>query len=346
MSRLNSVESLPNLVVASQSSASGRSGVVEGTAPTAVGQTGSASLTPAATQAAPISGASPGLDTLATRLLGLRLSPNPQTGEVSAAALREAVQRNGPFLEAMLAAGRPEAAGSAKAQFSGLTALLGQLLGGRERGNLQPLPAGTPQGATPQTTTQPSAPPMPQPGTAPKPQAPVPTADFSGNPIELLQRLAQDAEGALHRARLLQIASLPEGEFRGGGAEKPTEWQLDIPLRHGDRDATLGLTISRDAPRRDADADQDSTWRVRLAIELEHAGPIHALIHLVGGRVQVGLWAEKDHTAQRLKRDAPALRDLLQSSALEVEEISIDQGVPPPPGKAQSASGMLIDQTS
>jgi hypothetical protein len=288
-------------------------------------------------------------------MLGLRLSPDPATSEVSASALKDAVQRNGPFLEAMLAAGRPEAAGTAKAQFSGLMALIGQLLGGRERGGTLPSPAGTPQAGgqgigqnAPQgTTPQPSSPPLPQPGGGPKPQASVPPmTNLPSDPAALLQMLAQDAEGALHRSRLLQLASLPDAELRGGGMEKPAEWHMDIPLRHGDRDTTLGMTISRDAPDRARDEDGNPVWRVRLAVELEDAGPIHALIHLVGSRLQVGLWAEKDQTARRLKQDSATLRDLLQSSALEVEEISIDQGVPPTPGKPPAASGLLIDQTS
>ena len=342
VSRLGSIDSLSALIGAS------RTTPTEAALPTVPASASPAQGATANAPAATPSGTLPGLDTLATRLLGLRLSSNPQTGEISATALREAVQRNGPFLEAMLAAGRPEASGAAKAQFSGLISLLGQLLGGRGRGGAQPAhaPAPPPSGTPPQNTAQPSAPPIPQQGGALKPQAPVPLPDLSGNPAELLQRLAQDAEGALHRARLLQIASLPDGEYRGGGAEKPTEWHIDIPLRHGDRDTTLGLMISRHGTGRDAEAGDDATWRVRLAVELDDAGPIHALIHLAGGRVQVGLWAEKDRTARRLKRDQDALRDLLQSNALDVQEISIDQGQPPPPGQVPPASGILIDQTS
>jgi hypothetical protein len=311
------------------------------------------------------------LDVLANRVLDLQLSADPATGQISGAALKEAVQRNGPFMEAMLAAGRPEAAGTAKAQFGGLMALLGQILGGRTRsgstlsggGGLpggSALPSGSPtqapgQPGLPQSPQQPSPPQLPQSGAAPKPQPPVsPMVDLTGNPVDLLQTLARDAEGALHRARLLQLASLPDGDARAFGSEKQTEWQMDVPLRHGGGESTLGLTIQRDAPSK-TDAEQDTAgWRVRFAVELEDAGSIHALIHYAGhksdgtqaGRLQVGLWAENDLTAERLRRDVAALRDMLQSSEIEVEDIAVEHGTPPAMASPPAASGLLIDQTS
>ena len=87
------------------------------------------------------------------------------------------------------------------------------------------------------------------------------------------------------------------------------------------------------AARQDETAGEASRriWRARFSLDIEPAGPIHALVSFSGGTTAVRMWAERPLTAARLRADTPALSQALREAALEPGDIVVGEGAPPSP---------------
>jgi hypothetical protein len=130
-------------------------------------------------------------------------------------------------------------------------------------------------------------------------------------PATVVRTLLQDVNGALARQVLYQLASLP-------GAAGPTapaqpdpaqpHWMFELPFATAQGATPTPFEISRDSGRAAAGGDDaEPTWRARFSLDLGAAGPVHARVALVGGRVRVGLWAEQPTTAEALDAERGAL---------------------------------------
>jgi hypothetical protein len=73
-------------------------------------------------------------------------------------------------------------------------------------------------------------------------------------------------------------------------------WNFEIPFRdaagHGDG-AVRDFPRWRQRGRRGA----KRVWRARFSLDVEPAGPVHALISLQGEKTSVRIWAERSATA-------------------------------------------------
>ena len=63
--------------------------------------------------------------------------------------------------------------------------------------------------------------------------------------------------------------------------------------------------ISRDGGGSEVEAAK-RIWRARFSLDVEPAGPVHALISLSGERTSVRMWAERPATAEQLRAGVPA----------------------------------------
>ena len=91
--------------------------------------------------------------------------------------------------------------------------------------------------------------------------------------------------------------------------------------------------ISRDGGGGEVEAAK-RVWRARFSLDVEPAGPVHALISLVGDKTSVRMWAERPATAAQLRAGAAQLSQALARAELQPGDIVIRDGTPP-----QSSAG-------
>jgi hypothetical protein len=261
---------------------------------------------------------------------------------LDAPALRQAILRSGTFQEAALLrladaalADLPEPAtvaeaahlrGDAKTVMLSLRGALRAMLGERQAamGGAEPSPA---------------PPPLPRLGAAP-PGQPAATASVSSDttPFEAARSLLSGTEGALDRLRLLQAASLPDtarGSEAAGRGDRLVEIALALP--HG-QVPVVSLAIGRDGRGGAAPREETPTWRMRLSLDLEPVGAMHAHVSLRGETAGITVWAEKPETAELLRSSLYDLREALIGAELGIETLEVRLGAPPQAPSARAGS--------
>jgi hypothetical protein len=175
-----------------------------------------------------------------------------------------------------------------------------------------------------------SAPPPPFRGALPSAQPVVPPSLAPNtSPGAAVHRLLDDTDAAIARQTLLQIASLPDRADIAGTRTDPAapRWNFEIPFATPAGTAIAQFEISRDGTGSEADAAK-RVWRARFSLDVEPAGPVHALISFSGDTTSVRMWAERPATAMQLRADASQLSQALSRAELRPGDIVIRDGAP------------------
>jgi hypothetical protein len=189
-----------------------------------------------------------------------------------------------------------------------------------------------------------SLPPPPLNGALPAAQPVVPaTLSPHAPPQATLQRLLENTDGAIARQTLLQIASLPGQTDAATGRIDPAtpRWNFEIPFATPLGTAIAQFEISRDGGG-DAVEPAKRVWQARFSLDVEPAGPVHALISLSGERTSVRMWAERPATASQLRAHLSQLSQALSRADLQVGDIVVRDGAPVPP--ASRPAGHFLDR--
>jgi hypothetical protein len=188
-------------------------------------------------------------------------------------------------------------------------------------------------------------PPPPIAGALPTAQAVMPATLVAHAPVEAtLHHLLTETDGALARQTLLQVASLPD---RGDGAAARTElsqprWNFEIPFATPHGTAIAQFEISRDADNAAVEPSAKRVWRARFSLDVEPAGPVHALVSLAGDKTSVRIWAERPSTAAQLRADTAQLSQALARAELQPGDIVVRDGAPTQP--AAAPAGHFLDR--
>ena len=102
--------------------------------------------------------------------------------------------------------------------------------------------------------------------------------------------------------------------------------------------------ISRDGQA--AISDGRAIWRARFSVDVEPMGPVHAQVSLLGNRATVMLWAERPHSAARLREGSARLAEALRQAELEPGDIHCRTGAPTVPRESVPAAGQFLDRAS
>ena len=158
-----------------------------------------------------------------------------------------------------------------------------------------------------------------------------------------LQRLLGNTDGAIARQTLLQIASLPGQTDAATGRIDPAtpRWNFEIPFATPSGAAIAQFEISRDGGG-DTVEPAKRVWRARFSLDVEPAGPVHALISLNGERTSVRMWAERPTTASQLRAGVSQLSQALSRADLQVGDIVVGDGAPAP--RASAPAGHFLDR--
>jgi hypothetical protein len=213
--------------------------------------------------------------------------------------------------------------------------------------SLLPVIAGarTPASSDPELVRT-NLPPPPFNGALPSAQPVAPATLSAHAPLETaLQHLLSDTDGAMARQTLLQIASLPgqaDASATRVDASMP-RWNFEIPFATPQGTAMAQFEISRDGGGRDAEGAK-RVWRARFSLDVEPAGPVHALVSLNGDRTSVRMWAERPATASQLRAGVSQLTQALSRAELTPGEIVVRDGAPSQATPA--APGHFLDRAS
>ncbi len=162
---------------------------------------------------------------------------------------------------------------------------------------------------------------------------------------ETVHRLLDDTDAAIARQTLLQVASLPDRVDARGQRIDPTvpQWNFEIPFATPQGTAMAQFEISRDGEGTEADSAKKA-WRARFSLNVEPAGPVHALVTLVGEKTFVRMWAERPATAQQLRAGTAELSQALTRAELKPGDITVRDGTPPQPAPARA--GHFLDRAT
>jgi len=214
----------------------------------------------------------------------------------------------------------------------------------REIGNASLATATLKDGRNDDVTVHTNTPPPPFRGGLPSAQ-PVASPSIAPNaPLATTaHHLLSDTDAAIARQTLLQVASLPDRVDATAGRLDPTtpRWNFEIPFATPQGTAMAQFEISRDGGGSEVEAAK-RVWRARFSLDIEPAGPVHALVSLSGERTSVRMWAERPATAAQLRAGAAQLSQALSKAELQPGDIVIRDGTPPQP--APAPAGHFLDR--
>ncbi len=124
-------------------------------------------------------------------------------------------------------------------------------------------------------------------------------------------QLLADTDAAIARQTLLQVASLPDRVDNAAARIDPAapRWNFEIPFVTPQGTAMAQFEIARDGGNEVEAAKR--VWRARFSLDVEPAGPVHALVSLTGDTTSVRMWAERPATAAQLRAGAAQLSQAL-----------------------------------
>jgi len=158
------------------------------------------------------------------------------------------------------------------------------------------------------------------------------------------RQLLGDTEAAIARQTLLQAASLPDRiDASSAPRTDPVapRWHFEIPFATPQGTAMAEFEISRDGGGNEVEAAR-RIWQARFSLDVEPAGPVHALVSLVGDTTSVRMWAERPETTAQLRAGAAQLSQALARAELQPGDIVIGDGRPPQ--SAPAPAGHFLDR--
>jgi hypothetical protein len=204
------------------------------------------------------------------------------------------------------------------------------------------LPTGRREEATVRTNT----PPPPFRGSLPSAQAiAAPSIPPNAPLAATAHHLLEDTDAAIARQTLLQVASLPDTADAGTTRLDSTapRWNFEIPFATPQGTALAQFEISRDGRGNEVEGAK-RVWQARFSLDVEPAGPVHALVSFSGERTSVRMWAERPATASQLRAGAGELSQALSQAELRPGDIVIRDGAPPQATVARA--GHFLDRAS
>lgn len=134
----------------------------------------------------------------------------------------------------------------------------------------------------------------------------------------LFAELHHQAEGALARIQLHQLASLPQDE----NSHKQL-WQFELPISHPEGHDEFLIQFEKET--RPAEQAEDH-WSVTLNFNIPPTGPVRARLSLIADEISSHFTAELDEGVKRIEQFLPTLNEAFSRAGLKVGKLSASQG--------------------
>ena len=158
--------------------------------------------------------------------------------------------------------------------------------------------------------------------------------------LERARALLGEANSALHRLRLFQLAALPE-TTPGSEASKPSQVLVEIPVRLGQELCMAQFQVGRDGANGGNEQEARRGWQMRFSVNFSAIGEVGAQIGLLGHRVNISIWAERSATAEALQSMLPEVTQALAAKGIETVSLQCRHGIPKAPNPPPA--GLYVD---
>jgi len=270
------------------------------------------------------------------------------------AALKQALELSGPFLEHNLQASQQTTGQNIQQDTRiSLLRLATQLQHyiaretGQTRLTRQPQLSTAADAGRPQAESAPShrltLPPIST--TNPRAQPAVAASLAQASSLRAAEQLLQQTEGVLARLHIHQLHHLKSEEAGRPG------WSMELPVRSEHGINLFDIRIQRENHHSTPWSDEDGQasqqqaeqhWSVRLAFDLEGLGPVQAVIALQQEQITVHFHAEEGKTSALFNEYLDTLGSRLRHAGLEVAGIDCRQGQPEP--AAEAIGSPILDE--
>lgn len=112
-------------------------------------------------------------------------------------------------------------------------------------------------------------------------------------------------------------------------------WCMELPFSLHQQVQAVAIDIQehrQQKPRAEGEEQVTSLWQVRLSLELDDTGPLHAEIKLVGDRSEISLWFEQPQGLVKAKQQLQQLRQEIEAEGIELSGLQCFAGSPPQTG--------------
>jgi|GEM_PF-3107683 len=112
-------------------------------------------------------------------------------------------------------------------------------------------------------------------------------------------------------------------------------WYMELPFSFQQQAQAVEIDIQehrQQKPRAEGEEQVTSLWQVRLSLELDDTGPLHAEIKLVGNRSEISLWFEQPQGLVKAKQQLQQLRQEIEAEGIELSGLQCFAGTPPQSG--------------
>lgn len=161
---------------------------------------------------------------------------------------------------------------------------------------------------------------------------------LSDTPGAAARLLHGQADAALARVKLMQLASLPDAVPT---SSRPPELRMDVPFLFGQELVMAQFQVNRDGSNT-GPSERKRGWTMRFAMRFAATGEVGAEIGLLGKSVNVALWADEPEMEERLNAMLPDLSEALLAIGLSPGAIRSRK----PPDPAKPAKGHFVDAMS
>jgi predicted thioesterase len=143
--------------------------------------------------------------------------------------------------------------------------------------------------------------------------------DRAGEPAP---RLGDQLRGGVAQIEVNQLRHLSDT------AQGNAVWRIDLPVRDVNGQAQLlHLEVEEEAPARQ-DGEAVRQWTMRVDLDIQPLGPMHAKVTLIGERVHTVIWAEREHTLALLQGNVDWLQTQLARAGLDASDVQCLAGRP------------------
>lgn len=157
----------------------------------------------------------------------------------------------------------------------------------------------------------------------------------SNEPMTVAQTLRLLA-GLLNRISSHQLHS--QLLSSGGGSETGSTTStllLELPWLNAQQEARVAqLRLEYDREEKETDNSHRASareWRITLALDLDHAGPIQFDVTLRSHQIDTCIWVENPSTLARIQQELPRLQQSLCNLGLDITGLEARRGLPPGP---------------
>ncbi|TAN48195.1 MAG: hypothetical protein EPN21_15485, partial [Methylococcaceae bacterium] len=141
-----------------------------------------------------------------------------------------------------------------------------------------------------------------------------------------LKALSHQAEGALAKLVLNQLASLPQPDAN------QQIWRVDIPFTLAGHAESAKLEIEREDQRAAREGEEQGgkpSWSVTVDLSPPGLGKLGGKLTLYDHTINAFFWSENPITAELIRDNLPLLQARLESVGLKTGELNAAQGVSP-----------------